>query len=205
MDRRRALFEFEVIPAEYLSDNLPASSDRTLSRNSGYDPDMAGIVSTAWTGLAEPERWDFSPLGWAALLLLAAWAAGLRLHWWTALIAFAGSLPCATLAEHFGPDDMVVVIFHDHGSRYLGKMFNDDWMREKGFFDKSGLTARDLVASGVSGELLAIEGSEPATPDSPGSFCAEWIGRARHPVVMHGQRRQIICARHKVVHERGGP
>ena len=40
-------------------------------------------------------------------------------------------------------------------------MFNDDWMREKGFFDKSGLTARDLVASGVSGELLAIEGTEP--------------------------------------------
>jgi cystathionine beta-synthase len=34
-------------------------------------------------------------------------------------------------------------------------------MREKGFFDKSGLTARDLVASGVSGELLAIEGTEP--------------------------------------------
>ena len=41
------------------------------------------------------------------------------------------------------------------------KMFNDDWMREKGFFDRSGLTARDLVASGVSGELLAIEGTEP--------------------------------------------
>jgi cystathionine beta-synthase len=53
------------------------------------------------------------------------------------------------------------VIFHDHGTRYLGKMFNDDWMREKGFFDKSGLTARDLVASGLSGELLAIEGTEP--------------------------------------------
>jgi cystathionine beta-synthase len=40
-------------------------------------------------------------------------------------------------------------------------MYSDEWMREKGFFEKSGLTARDLVASGVSGELLAIEGSEP--------------------------------------------
>ena len=38
-------------------------------------------------------------------------------------------------------DDVVVVIFHDHGSRYLGKMFNDDWMREKGFLEKTGLTA----------------------------------------------------------------
>jgi len=72
--------------------------------------------------------------------------------------AMAGLLQ---LRDRFAADDLVVVIFHDHGSRYLGKMFNDDWMREKGFFDKSGLTARDLVASGVSGELLAIEGSEP--------------------------------------------
>ena len=40
-------------------------------------------------------------------------------------------------------------------------MFNDDWMREKGFLEKSGMTARDLVASGLSGELLAIEGNQP--------------------------------------------
>jgi cystathionine beta-synthase len=39
-------------------------------------------------------------------------------------------------------------------------MFNDDWMREKGFFERTGLTARDLVASGVSGELLALEAGE---------------------------------------------
>lgn len=39
------------------------------------------------------------------------------------------------LEEHFTKDDVVVVLFHDHGSRYVGKMFNDDWMREKGFLD----------------------------------------------------------------------
>ncbi len=39
------------------------------------------------------------------------------------------------LKEHFKKDDLVVVLFHDHGSRYVGKMFNDDWMREKGFLD----------------------------------------------------------------------
>jgi cystathionine beta-synthase len=65
------------------------------------------------------------------------------------------------LKDHFREDDLVVVIFHDHGTRYLGKMFNDDWMREKGFLERTGLTARDLVASGVSGELLSIEASEP--------------------------------------------
>ena len=72
--------------------------------------------------------------------------------------AMAGLLQ---LREHFTPDDVIVVIFHDHGSRYLGKMFNDDWMRQKGFLEKTGLTARDLVALGVSGELLSIECSEP--------------------------------------------
>jgi cystathionine beta-synthase len=72
--------------------------------------------------------------------------------------AMAGVLQ---LREHFVDDDVIVVVFHDHGSRYLAKMFNDDWMREKGFLEKTGITARDLVASGVSGELLAIESSQP--------------------------------------------
>jgi cystathionine beta-synthase len=71
--------------------------------------------------------------------------------------AMAGVLQ---LASNFKKDDVVVVIFHDHGSRYLGKMFNDEWMREKGFLERSGMTAADLVASGVSGELLSIEATE---------------------------------------------
>jgi cystathionine beta-synthase len=71
--------------------------------------------------------------------------------------AMAGLLQ---LKDHFREGDVIVVIFHDHGTRYLGKMFNDDWMREKGFFEKGGMTARDLVASGMSGELLAIEGNQ---------------------------------------------
>ncbi|MGE5814718.1 MAG: pyridoxal-phosphate dependent enzyme [Acidobacteriota bacterium] len=80
---------------------------------------------------------------------------------------FAGNSAGAAMAgliqlkEHFTRDDVVVVIFHDHGSRYLGKMYNDDWMREKGFLEKTGLTARDLVASGVSGELCSIEATQP--------------------------------------------
>ena len=39
------------------------------------------------------------------------------------------------LKELFTKDDVVVVLFHDHGSRYVGKMFNDDWMREMGYID----------------------------------------------------------------------
>ncbi|WP_299160523.1 PLP-dependent cysteine synthase family protein [uncultured Eudoraea sp.] len=40
------------------------------------------------------------------------------------------------LKEKFNKDDVVVVLFHDHGSRYVGKIFNDDWMKEQGFLDK---------------------------------------------------------------------
>ena len=72
--------------------------------------------------------------------------------------AMAGALQ---LRHHFGKGDVVVVIFHDHGSRYLGKMYNDEWMRARGFIEISGLTARDLVAMGVSGELFAAEATRP--------------------------------------------
>ena len=37
------------------------------------------------------------------------------------------------LKDHFNPDDLVVVLFHDHGSRYLKKIYNDDWMQEMGY------------------------------------------------------------------------
>ena len=37
------------------------------------------------------------------------------------------------LKDRFSPDDVVVVLLHDSGSRYIGKIYNDDWMREKGF------------------------------------------------------------------------
>ena len=39
------------------------------------------------------------------------------------------------LKNHFNEDDIVVVLFHDHGSRYVGKMFNDDWMKKMGYIE----------------------------------------------------------------------
>jgi cystathionine beta-synthase len=72
--------------------------------------------------------------------------------------AMAGLLQ---LKDHFIENDVIVVIFHDHGSRYLGKMFNDDWMREKGFIETHGMAASELVATGLSGELFSVESNEP--------------------------------------------
>ena len=37
------------------------------------------------------------------------------------------------LSEHFTQDDVVVVLFHDHGSRYVGKMYNPKWMEKMGY------------------------------------------------------------------------
>lgn len=73
--------------------------------------------------------------------------------------AIAGLLQ---LKDNFKKGEVVVVIFHDHGTRYLGKMFNDDWMREKGFFDKKGLTAKDLVSS-QKGKLIALDVKDTIT------------------------------------------
>lgn len=72
--------------------------------------------------------------------------------------AMAGLLQ---LAPKLKDDDVVVVIFHDHGTRYLGKMFNDDWMREKGFFEPKGQTAKDVVSTYKGAALRTIEQNEP--------------------------------------------
>jgi cystathionine beta-synthase len=39
------------------------------------------------------------------------------------------------LKDRFKEDDIVVIVIHDHGSRYIGKVYNDDWMKEQGFLE----------------------------------------------------------------------
>jgi cystathionine beta-synthase len=64
------------------------------------------------------------------------------------------------LKDKLTKDDVVVVIFHDHGSRYLAKIFNDEWMRQKGFLDKKGMTARDLTSNRKGIKLFSVEKTE---------------------------------------------
>jgi cystathionine beta-synthase len=49
------------------------------------------------------------------------------------------------LKDQLTPEDIVVVVIHDHGSRYVGKIYNDDWMRERGFLDTE-LRVKDIIA-----------------------------------------------------------
>jgi cystathionine beta-synthase len=59
------------------------------------------------------------------------------------------------------PTDVVVVLFHDHGSRYVGKIYNDDWMRERGFLNEENKTARDLIEKHRNLPLLVVGSGEP--------------------------------------------
>ena len=68
--------------------------------------------------------------------------------------AIAGLLQ---LKDKLKPEDVVVVIFHDHGSRYMGKMYNEDWLRERGFLTDEKLTARSIVAKKEQTEIVTID------------------------------------------------
>jgi len=65
------------------------------------------------------------------------------------------------MKDKFKKDDVVVVIFHDHGTRYLGKMFNDDWMRDRGFMAATTpTTALDLIENHKDQRLVTLNESD---------------------------------------------
>jgi cystathionine beta-synthase len=64
------------------------------------------------------------------------------------------------LQDQLTADDVVVVLFHDHGSRYVGKIFNDDWMRERGFLEEEYKTAGELVAKHADSPLVTLFAEE---------------------------------------------
>ncbi|MFN4122521.1 MAG: pyridoxal-phosphate dependent enzyme [Flavobacteriales bacterium] len=68
--------------------------------------------------------------------------------------AMAGLLQ---MKDRFKEGDCVVLIFHDHGSRYLGKMFNDDWMRERGFLEVRKPKAIDLIEKHKNRPLITLD------------------------------------------------
>ncbi|HEX3384634.1 MAG TPA: cystathionine beta-synthase [Mucilaginibacter sp.] len=61
------------------------------------------------------------------------------------------------LKDWFKKDDVVVIIFPDHGSRYMAKMYNEDWLRERGFLKDEKLTARDIIKKKERQEIVTID------------------------------------------------
>ena len=56
-------------------------------------------------------------------------------------------------------DDVVVVIIHDHGSRYVGKIYNDDWMRERGFLEEE-LSVTDVLRKKGNQDFISIQADQ---------------------------------------------
>ncbi|WLD25201.1 pyridoxal-phosphate dependent enzyme [Flavobacterium dauae] len=64
------------------------------------------------------------------------------------------------MKDQLKPDDVVVVLFHDSGSRYIGKIFNDDWMRERGYLEEEIVTAEDLIKNHIDKPLVIVRTEE---------------------------------------------
>jgi cystathionine beta-synthase len=76
---------------------------------------------------------------------------------WAGYSAGAAIAGLLQLKDRFRKGETVVVIFHDHGTRYLGKIFNPDWMRRMGYENLPGPTARDLVKNKKVAAIVGVE------------------------------------------------
>jgi cystathionine beta-synthase len=59
------------------------------------------------------------------------------------------------LKDQLTKDDVVVCVFHDHGSRYVGKIYNDQWMMERGFLEVK--TFKDIVSGRPGTKLVTVD------------------------------------------------
>jgi len=68
--------------------------------------------------------------------LFVGWSSGSALH---------GALEYAQ--ANLKEDDMMVILLPDHGTRYLNKVYNDQWMKDHGFLERSFATAKDIIVA----------------------------------------------------------
>jgi cystathionine beta-synthase len=83
--------------------------------------------------------------------LFCGWSCGSAVH---------GALEYAE--EHLKEDDVRVIILPDHGTRYLGKIYNDDWMRDHGFLENNDYaTAKNIIKKrGHNYKLISIDSDQ---------------------------------------------
>ncbi|AFM05273.1 cystathionine beta-synthase [Bernardetia litoralis DSM 6794] len=73
---------------------------------------------------------------------------------WSCGSAVFGALEYAR--ENLKEEDVMVVILPDHGTRYLGKIYNDNWMKDHGFLEREFSTAADIIQSKNGHEELVV-------------------------------------------------
>lgn len=88
--------------------------------------------------------------------LFVGWSAGSAVH---------GALEYAR--EHLKEGDRMVILLPDHGSRYVGKVYNDEWMKNHGFLeDKTYATARDIIGARTGDYQLVVVSKKDRVKDA---------------------------------------
>lgn len=80
---------------------------------------------------------------------------------WSCGSAVQGALE---YAKQLKKDDIMVIVLPDHGTRYLGKVYNDEWMRNHNFLDEKGMVTADQILSTKSGNgsnLVSLQEDDP--------------------------------------------
>jgi cystathionine beta-synthase len=64
------------------------------------------------------------------------------------------------LKDRFDKNSVAVIILHDHGSRYVAKIYNDEWMRERGFLTNEPVTAKSIIERKKMRDLIVVTPKE---------------------------------------------
>ncbi len=78
---------------------------------------------------------------------------------WSSGSAVFGGLEYAR--EHLKENDVMVIILPDHGTRYLGKIYNDNWMKDHGYLESGRFaTANDIIKGRKNGVIISANKDE---------------------------------------------
>lgn len=107
--------------------------------------------------------------------LFIGWSCGSAVH---------GALEWAK--ENLKEGDQMVIILPDHGTRYLGKVYNDDWMRNHGFLEnRTFSTARDIIAQRNAAYTLVSSQKSDSIKDAIGLMNKTSVSQI--PVMENGE------------------
>jgi len=107
--------------------------------------------------------------------LFVGWSAGSAVH---------GALEYAR--ENLKEGDQMVILLPDHGSRYVGKVYNDEWMRNHGFLEnKTFGTAKDIIEARNGAYQLIVVGKQDKVKDAIALMNNKSVSQI--PVMENGQ------------------
>jgi cystathionine beta-synthase len=103
---------------------------------------------------------------------------------WSCGSAVFGALEYAR--ENLAEDDIMVIILPDHGTRYLGKIYNDNWMKDHGYDESMDYAnARDIIQNrSTNGSLITVD-AQQSVDEAIGMLYSRSISQL--PVTTNGE------------------